>query len=142
MEQYYSYDHHSFDRVKAERGFRMLVANPTLGRLWLIDAGDQLAVGYLAVSFGFSLECGGREAFVDELFVLESLRGKGVGTKAIQHAIAECAREGISALRLEVTKENPDALKLYLKLGFQDLGRHLLTRWIPETHDADNKGKS
>jgi ribosomal protein S18 acetylase RimI-like enzyme len=44
-----------------------------------------------------------------------------------------CRDRGISTLRLEVTPTNPDALKLYTRLGFVDYDRHLLTYEINPT---------
>ncbi len=42
---------------------------------------DGTAAGYAALTFGFSLEVGGRDAFIDELFLIEAARGKGRYTR-------------------------------------------------------------
>ena len=44
-----------------------MLGDPRLGRLFAIDD-DGSVVGYLVLTFGFSLEFGGRNAVVDELF--------------------------------------------------------------------------
>lgn len=124
---YYAADSLPYDAGKAEAAIRMLLGDPGYGRIWMIEsATDESAVGYLALTYGFSFEFGGREAFVDELFVREEARGAGIGSEAIRFAVDECRREGIAAIRLEVTPKNPRALKLYLGLGFRDFGRSLL----------------
>jgi len=87
-----------------------LMGDPSLGRLWLIDA-DRPAVGYLVAVWGFSLEWHGRDAFVDELYVEPSSRGKGVG-----------------ALHLEVERPNTRAQELYRRMGFRDHDRYLKTK--------------
>jgi len=41
---------------------------PRLGRLWLIVSPHE-PVGCIAVTFGFSLEHQGRDAFIDDFFI-------------------------------------------------------------------------
>lgn len=125
---YYAADSLDYDRARAERALRAVFADASLGRIWLIEApnaGGEVA-GYLALAYGFSFEFGGREAFVDELFVRAELRGRGYGSAAVAHAIAECRRAGLAAIRLEVTARNARAAALYTRLGFTDQGRSLL----------------
>ena len=127
MPIYYEYDHLVFDEAKARATLQEFLSSTTLGRLWIfIDEETKDAIGYLALTFGYSFEFGGREAFIDELFVLEKYRGQGIGSKAIKHAHEESKKSGLNAIRLEVTKTNLDVIRLYQKLGFNDLGRSLL----------------
>ncbi len=131
MPLYYEYDGHSFDLNKATTAVENLVSNNNLGQAWLITTEkEKEPIGYIVITFGFSLECGGRESFIDELFLLEQFRGKGFGSLAIKHAISKCRKEDIRAVRLEVTRDNLNALNLYKKLGFKDLERFLLTNWL------------
>ncbi len=133
MPQYYVCDGLTFNLMKAEEALRQIFLQPEQGEVWLI--GDEKSpdpIGYLALVFSFGLEWGGKNAFVDELFVVDAHRGKGIGTQALEHAIKRCAQRGIRALRLEVMRKNENALKLYKRLNFVDLGRHLLTREIGE----------
>ena len=131
MPQYYAHDHLKFDLVKADLALKSFIQNSNYGRAWLIQEEiSNQPIGYIVIAFGYSFECGGREAFVDELFIIEKFRGQGIGTSAILYAIQECKKIGIKAMRLEVTKTNPNAMKLYKKIGFNDLGRSLLTYWI------------
>ena len=126
MQEYYAHDHLAFRREQASDALGALLASPALGEVWLIEIAGQ-AIGYLALTFGFSLECGGRDAFIDELFLRASHRGQGAGTRAIRHALSRCAELGIRAVRLEVMRHNPDALRLYTRLGFEEHDRYLLT---------------
>ncbi len=138
MEQYYADDHLRYEAAKAESTIREFVADPRLGRLWLLmEEASSRVVGYLVFTFGFSFECGGREAFVDELFVLPSHRGKGVGSEALRLAVAEAKREGIHAIRLEITRANDRAKRLYQRLGFTDLGRSLMVYWVSEGSSSE-----
>jgi ribosomal protein S18 acetylase RimI-like enzyme len=125
MPLYYQADHLRFDEPTARQALIQLLDDSMLGQVWLLNHGRS-CIGYLVLAYCFSLEVGGREAFVDELFVHEEFRGQGIGTKALMHAIHECKKMNLHALRLEVTKSNSDAMRLYKKVGFQDLGRSLL----------------
>jgi len=127
MPIYYNFDHLNFDKTKAHQALTALFSSSENGRLWLLmDTTEKQAIGYLTLTFGFSIEYGGKVALIDELFVQENHRGKGIGSAAIQNAKEECKKLGINTLRLEVTKSNQSINSLYRKLGFMDLGRSLL----------------
>ena len=129
MPLYYAHDHLDFDAEKAERALRSLVTNSHLGKLWLIENSGE-AIGYLVLTYSFSLECGGREAFIDEFFILPEHRGSGIGTLALEHVVREGKKDELGAIRLEVTRTNGEAGRLYLRNGFEDLERTLLTYWL------------
>jgi len=127
MERFYAEAQYPFDREKARAALEPFLSDPALGRTWLFRDGDA-AVGYFVLTLGWSLEYGGRDAFVDELFVSPSHRGRGLGRRALE-AIDEACRElGVRALHLEVEKGNFPAAELYRQRGFQDHDRRLMTR--------------
>jgi GNAT superfamily N-acetyltransferase len=125
MPLYYADDHLHYDAARAETALRGVIPYPDRGQVLLILSGERV-IGYLFLAFGYSLECGGRDAFVDEFFVLAEFRGKGIGTLAMKHAIEVARGNEVRVLRLEVTQGNPGAYRLYTRLGFEDLGRSLL----------------
>ena len=83
-------------------------------------------VGYAALCFGYSIEFRGRDAFVDELFIAEQARGKGLGSRVLELIRKEAARLGIVALHLEVARDNTRARRLYEKWGFRARERYYL----------------
>jgi diamine N-acetyltransferase len=96
-----------------------LLRDPALGRVWLVGAGETV-VGFIVLTFGHSLEPLGRDAFVDEFFLLESYRGQGWGGKTMRF-VEQAARElDVHAIYLEVTRHNAGAQRFYPKLGFAD----------------------
>jgi GNAT superfamily N-acetyltransferase len=105
---------------------RRLLAEPAFGRVLLARGGGQ-ALGYAAVVRGYSIEFGGPDAFLDELFVAEAARSKGVGGRLLDAAEAYCRGEGIVALHLEVGDGNPRARDLYARRGFAAHDRRLMT---------------
>ena len=134
--EFYAESAYPLDRARAARSFRALVGDDRLGRVWVLESGGE-PVGYLVVTLGYSMEYGGVDAFVDDLFVREGHRGKGLGTEALAVARAFCEARGVRALHLEVERSNAAAKHLYRRAGFEDNERQLLTlRLAPPLHDA------
>ncbi len=130
MEQFYQFDLLSWDLKRAQHALKQLLKHQSFGLILGIYLNNTNLIGYMALGFGFSLECGGREAFIDELFILKQHRGLGIGTLAIKKAFEVCKKERINTLRLEVTKNNRRTKKFYQKLGFKDNQRTLLVKNI------------
>lgn len=122
--------YHEFESVELDDGTRERVLRPllgesSLGRIWLVSTAGQI-VGYVALCFGYSIEFGGRDAFVDELFITEAHRGKGIGRAVLSHVESEAAALGIRALHLEVARTNSRARRLYAATGFRARERFFL----------------
>ncbi len=82
--------------------------------------------GYLIVTFGWSIEMGGMEAWIDEIYVRTAVRGRGLATEAL-FALARALRDaGVTAIHLEVDRDDPAAQKLYRKCGFAPRDRYSL----------------
>jgi diamine N-acetyltransferase len=118
-----------FDPVRARASAEWLLAHPDAGAAWLIES-DGRSAGYLVVTVCVSLEFHGRFALLDELFLDEPFRTRGLGRQAVEFAAQWAASRGMHALRLEASEENAPALALYRKSGFVDHGRHILTKWL------------
>ncbi len=89
MRRYYVFDGHTFDEERTPLALTALLSDRSLGRVWLI-LDDSVPVGYMVLCFGYSLEWLGRDAFVDEFFLLEQYRGQGWGRKTL----GVCGRGG------------------------------------------------
>jgi len=129
MRAYYAEDGHRFDAETAARALSQIVGGNALARLWLIqNAGKD--VGYLCVTLGFSLEVGGGDFFLDEIYVRPEARRLGIGRAAIALAEQESRSLGARRLVLEVEKANPGARRLYESLGFVAHERHLMSKLV------------
>ncbi|HSD68557.1 MAG TPA: GNAT family N-acetyltransferase [Woeseiaceae bacterium] len=114
--------YHDFEGVTQDDETRRktvstLLLAPELGPVWLIFEGGQL-VGYIAICLGYSIEFGGRDAFIDEYFLLEDFRGKGIGGKVLGLVLERLKGDEVKALHLEVGKANRRAKALYTAAGF------------------------
>ena len=119
----------SFDPVQRTDLLMQLITEPRNGRLVVIADGREFA-GYYVLGFNFSIEFGGVNAILDELYVRPEYRNQGLGTAALEHAFALCRSLGISCLHLEADYFNERAHALYLRHGFKDHERHLMTKWL------------
>jgi GNAT superfamily N-acetyltransferase len=84
----------------------------------LIAEWDGQAVGY-ALFFGIYSSFKGPGIFLEDLFVREAFRGRGIG-RALLRQVARIARqEGSYGIRWEVLGWNESAIKFYKSLGGQ-----------------------
>ena len=61
--------------------------------------------------------------FIEDVFVEEGNRGKGIGTKLVQAAIAEARKQNCYKIICTSRYENEQVHALYSKLGFKDCGK-------------------
>lgn len=129
MRQFYSHFNYPFDEVLTRKNLILLISNKNLGRISTIWF-DGKMIGYVVLAFGFSFEYKGIDAFVDELFLIDGYRSKGIGGVVMVY-VEQLANEcGIKVVHLEVEKDNAIGERLYLKKGFIDKNRKLLTKYL------------
>jgi GNAT superfamily N-acetyltransferase len=126
MTEFYAETATPLEPSRAADAFAALLADGRLGNVWLIKAEAQ-DVGYVVVTFCHSLEFGGKNAFVDDLFIQAPFRGAGLGTKALAEVRTFCIKLGVRALHLETGRDNSVAQALYRRAGFVATDRQLLT---------------
>jgi GNAT superfamily N-acetyltransferase len=129
MAQYYTEDGYAFVAAEARAALARFLGDPSLGRLWVFVAAGEV-VGYAALTLGYSLEYRGRDAFVDELYLVPAHRGAGLGARALACIDDACRELGVRALHLEAERRKPRLLAFYERAGFASHDRHLMTRMI------------
>lgn len=102
-----------------------ICAGEPLAPAYLLEHNDTIA-GFFILTLGYSVENGGTDGFIDDIFLLPHLRGQGLGRQAVTLAIEAAKQAGIRALLLEVEAHNDRAYALYRKMGFADTQRRLL----------------
>ena len=125
MQDFYAIDNYPMDVEVTKTLFQEFISNEHLGKSWLIYSENEV-VGYIILTFIFSFEYGGKIAFVDELFIKETARGKGFGKEAIQFIQQEVPKLSLKLLYLEVEPHNENAQKLYLAHDFELHNRKLM----------------
>ena len=131
MQNFYAIDNYPMDVEVAKNLFQEFITNEHLGKSWLIYSENEI-VGYIILTFIFSFEYGGKIAFVDELFIKETARGKGFGKEAIQFIQQEVPKLSLKLLYLEVEPHNENAQKLYLAHDFVIHNRKLMKYKVPK----------
>jgi ribosomal protein S18 acetylase RimI-like enzyme len=91
---------------------------------------DKELAGYFALAIGFTIEAGGKDGFLDELFVKEKYRDRGIGRAAVKFALDICPSMEIRRLSLEVETHNSRAKRLYQDIGFFTHDRILMSHWV------------
>jgi len=93
-------------------------------RTFLIYLGDQL-VGEMDYQIDpkhlYKKEAG--TAWIGIIIGEEIARGKGIGGQALQYLEEEVQKQGLKRIELGVFEFNKNALKLYQKAGYQEIGR-------------------
>ena len=82
---------------------------------------DGKAVGYGLVSVTYSHEAGGKVLWLEELYIAEEYRGRGLGSEFFAAAEGYAQAHGFARLRLEVEPANVRAIALYERLGYAPL---------------------
>jgi ribosomal protein S18 acetylase RimI-like enzyme len=103
----------------AERGFVLLAV-----------AAEGVA-GVACVSYSWTVERGGRVAWLDELYVIPTRREHGIGNALLGEVIAAAATDGCRTVELEVETSHARAEHLYRRHGFTDMPRRRWTRPLP-----------
>ena len=129
--------------ARGEGALRQLLGQSELGFVGLARR-EGAACGYFVLTFGYDLEWNGRDAFLTELYLVPEARGQGLGRHLLLEAEAQAEARGAKALHLVVRPENAAALALYLRTGFRESERRLLTKplGIPHPPSAgDSQGR-
>ena len=87
--------------------------NPYLEGFVVCEDGE--IIGYTMLAKSFSTEYGKPCIWIEDIYVIPSKRGNGIGCKLLEFVDE---RYPSALLRLEVEDENGQAIKVYKKMGF------------------------
>lgn len=73
---------------------------------------------------------GGACDWLEDIFVREELRGRGIGGRAIEMVWEMLREKGLETMYLEVVPANEAAIRLYHRLGFTNLNTLTLNRSV------------
>jgi ribosomal protein S18 acetylase RimI-like enzyme len=135
MDEFYAEAGYVLDRGEARTSFEVLIGEPRLGQVWLVEEDGGEVAGYLVVTFVFAMEHAGSMAVVDDFFVRPAARGRGLGTDALAWVRRECAELGLRAMRVEVGHDNEVAQAVYRRNSFAAVDRRLMVTTLDEPSD-------
>jgi len=103
--------------TKQRRALELILAQPTMGRLFVLTRGDKV-LGMVSLLFTISTAEGGKAAWLEDLVVRPEQRGRGLGTRLLRAAVDWARKEGIARITLLTDSDNLGARSLYLRHGF------------------------
>jgi ribosomal protein S18 acetylase RimI-like enzyme len=126
MAAFYAEAGYTLNRQHASEAFTTILSDRNLGYVWLIQSNSK-TVGYLVMTLVFSMEYGGLNAVVEDLFVQAPFRNRGLAKKALAEMRRFCTAREIRAMSVEVGRDNLQAQGVYRRTGFVGTDRQLLT---------------
>ena len=130
MKDYYEFDRLDFNREKSKATLHDFM-NSNSGLLFVIESSDK-AIGYFCLAFGYSLELHGKDCFLDEIYISDDFRRKGVGLEVMKFIEEYLKKIDIKAVHLIVFENNTYAQKFYLKNGFRTRDAIFMTKSLIE----------
>ena len=124
-------DQHTFDPDRVTRALVPLLEDDAHGVVYLAD-NEQ---GYVVITWGYSLESGGREALIDEIYLRR--RGEGRGGKVMDALFVEMAAQGVVKMFLETETHNHRARRFYARQGFDEDDSIWMSRQISAIEQAN-----
>jgi GNAT superfamily N-acetyltransferase len=115
VEEYCAADAHPFEHDTARAGLEPLLEGDGLGVVLVVEV-DGTVDGYGVVTWGWSVEIGGLDVVLDELYV--RTRGRGLGSKLIAALEDDCRARGVRRIFLETELANEAARRLYARHGY------------------------
>ena len=100
---------------KINRTIKQAQEHPDRLQIYMIMDGN-VPAGYAIIQLIWSNEWGGLTANIDEMYIIESYRNRGIASGFIK-GVKELLPQ-VNRLTLEVTPSNDGALALYERLGF------------------------
>jgi GNAT superfamily N-acetyltransferase len=93
---------------------------------------DGVAVGYAIFFFTYSTFLARPSLYLEDIFVLPEVRGRGAGLSLFRAVAAEAVRNGCARMEWQVLSWNAPSIKFYERLG----ARHM-DAWLPFRLDGD-----
>jgi GNAT superfamily N-acetyltransferase len=104
------------DPDRARAGLGPLLDDDTHGSIHIVLGPQGAPVGYAVLAQSWSVEIGGAEVVLDELYV--RTRGQGIGSRAIEALATWCRDRDVKRIFLETERPNHRARALYARHGF------------------------
>ncbi len=121
---------HDIPAENVLKTYSEIISGSPYVKAYMIEARGETA-GYGLISLTFSNEAGGLVVWIEELYIRESFRGLGLGGQFLDFIQTEFSDKA-KRFRLEMTKTNHSAKRLYSNKGYTSL------EYLQMVHDVEN----
>ena len=105
--------------LKYYQAFEKIIKDPNQ-ELVVLESRYGEVIGTLQLSFiQYLTYQGGMRAQIEQVRILETERGKGLGNQLFQWALKRAKEKGAHIVQLTTDKKRPEAVKFYEGLGFK-----------------------
>lgn len=104
--------------VNIEEGVKSLFKNEALATPYFIRQGNE-KIGYVILTRYHSVEKGGLTIYIDELYVEERFRRRGVGKTILDEVVNIARREKAKALWANTEHNNEGSQRFFKNAGFR-----------------------
>lgn len=111
------------------RAFEELMKSDIYAEAYIIEYSGETA-GYALIAKTYSREAGGTVIWIEEIYIKEQFRGKGLGSEFLNY-IEKNKPAGTARLRLEAEEYNTGAVELYKRIGYRRLEYIQLVKDFP-----------
>lgn len=108
-------DGHPHDEARVGAALSPLLRDDGLGVVYVFGEPPN---GYAVVTWGYSIESGGRDALLDEIYIRP--RGQGLGGTAFEEVLDDLRKRGLTRMFLETERPNSKVRTFYTRHGFKE----------------------
>lgn len=105
------------DREVQERGLRLILEQPSRGRIAVVRNDDQI-FGMVNMLFTISTERGGFVILMEDVVIHPHHRGQGFGTRLLDHVIEYAKQKAFLRITLLTDKISAESQEFFKKQGF------------------------
>lgn len=107
-----------FDNTHRKAVTSPLLDGSPLGAIWTV--GPQKApLGYIMISFGWSVPLGGMIGWVEDIFIRPSVRNRGIGTEVLHAVARNLAQADLKAVHAQIPAGQEAIARFCQKAGLR-----------------------
>ncbi|MCB1235136.1 MAG: GNAT family N-acetyltransferase [Verrucomicrobiae bacterium] len=105
------------DREKQEKGLRLILEQPSRGRIFVIRTDYQI-IGMINLLFTISTAMGGFVILMEDVIVHPDHRGQGFGTRLVEHVVQFARKKDFKRITLLTDQISAESQRFFQKNGF------------------------
>lgn len=116
IKEFCEIDNHQYDEERIRFALTPLLRDSSLGVVVALEVGSTIE-GYAVLTWGWSLESGGREGLLDEIYIRN--RNQGLGQELLAEVVRIADNNDVKIIFLETELANTRVRDFYLRNGFR-----------------------